>query len=471
MDNKFIGRKDELQFLQRIAQSGHAEFVAVYGRRRVGKTRLIQHFFNKSFDFEASGIIDGNRAEQLYSFTRSLIAAGYDGAQPTIWLEAFDALKDTLQSKRHDGRLVIYIDELPCFDTPKSDFFKALGYFWNTWASKRDDVMLVVCGSATSWMIDNIVNNHGGLHNRITHSINLKQFTLSETEEYLAAGKFNWSRSLVIETYMMFGGVPYYLSLLDNHETLPQNIDRLYFNSSGELRQEYKRLYSSLFRSPESYIKIIEALARHKQGMTRNEIAADVKLSTGGQLTARLSNLEHCGIIRSYITKSRGKAKTSNAYYQLVDLFTLFHLTFAKKISTDDYWQQHTITPAINNWRGLAFEHVCMVHINNIRQALGLTKIAVEYYSWRSNDLPKAQVDMVIERADRLINICEMKFAADTYTITADDNRQMRARMAAFKAQTKTRCGLIPTWITPYGLTDNQYSAEVTAQVTMDDLF
>lgn len=471
MDKNFIGRKQEIKMLQDIKDSGKAEFVAVYGRRRVGKTYLIQQFFDNKFAFSATGIIEGTREEELFAFTSALIAVGYTGPQPKTWLEAFEGLKSVLERQLHKGRQVIYIDELPCFDTPKSGFVRALGHFWNTWAALRKDVILIVCGSATSWMIENIVNDHGGLHDRTTHTIYLRQFTLAETESYLQTKKIHWPRQMIVETYMMLGGVPYYLSLLNPQESLAQNIDRLYFHKNSELGQEYQRLYASLFKSPESYIRIVEILGKNKQGLTRGEIAEKLKISSSGTLSKQLENLEYCDIIRRYVTKIGGRLKTNEAYYQLVDLFTLFHLTFSKKLTTEDYWEQRLNTPVLNSWQGLAFEHVCMVHIRQVRHALGLDKIAVEYYSWRSSTAPRAQVDMIIERADRLVNLCEIKYTQSEYTITSNEDLKVRNRTAAFVRETKTRNGILPTWITPFGLFHNEYSVSVQYQVTLDDLF
>ncbi len=471
MDKNFISRRQEIRLLQAIKDSGEAEFVAVYGRRRVGKTYLIQQFFDNKFAFSATGIIEGTREEELFAFTSALIAVGYTGPQPKTWLEAFEGLKSVLERQPHKGRQVIYIDELPCFDTPKSGFVRALGHFWNTWAALRKDVILIVCGSATSWMIENIVNDHGGLHDRTTHTIYLRQFTLAETESYLQTKKIHWPRQMIVETYMMLGGVPYYLSLLNPQESLAQNIDRLYFHKNSELGQEYQRLYASLFKSPESYIRIVEILGKNKQGLTRGEIAEKLKISSSGTLSKQLENLEYCDIIRRYVTKIGGRLKTNEAYYQLADLFTLFHLTFSKKLTTEDYWEQRLNTPVLNSWQGLAFEHVCMVHIRQVRHALGLDKIAVEYYSWRSSTAPRAQVDMIIERADRLVNLCEIKYTQSEYTITSNEDLKVRNRTAAFVRETKTRNGILPTWITPFGLFHNEYSVSVQYQVTLDDLF
>lgn len=471
MDKKFIGREQEIKLLHRIMDSDRAEFVAVYGRRRVGKTYLIQEFFNYNFSFFATGIIDGDKDEEMFAFTSSLIEAGYKGHRPSTWLEAFEALQTTLSVQSKKGKCIIYIDELPCFDTPKSGFVRALGHFWNKWASLRKDVVLIVCGSATSWMIENIINDHGGLHDRTTHTLYLRQFNLSETEQYLKVSGFKWPRQMIVETYMMLGGIPFYLSLLDKQESLAQNIDRLYFQRNSELSQEYHRLYASLFKSPEPYLRIVETLGRAKEGLTRHEIATILKVPSSGTLTQQLNNLTHCDIIRKYITKVKNKPRVKEAYYQLTDLFTLFHLTFSAKLLTEDYWEQRLNTPTLNTWQGLAFEHVCMVHIGQIRHALGLDRIAVEYYSWRSKEKPHSQIDMIIERADHLINLCEIKYSYAEYTIEASEERKFKNRVAAFIRESKTNCGILSTWITPYGLYKNEHSIEVQYEVTLDDLF
>ena len=471
MDKNFIGRQEEIRLLQKLQKSGKPEFVAVYGRRRVGKTYLIQQFFENKFSFAASGIIGGKKEDQMFAFTSALAVAGYQGKKPKNWLEAFEMLKTTLEQHNHKNRCIIYIDELPCFDTPKSGFVKALGHFWNTWASLRKNVTLIVCGSATSWMVSNIINNHGGLHNRITHSIYLRPFNLAETEAYLHTLGIHWPRQTVVETYMMLGGVPYYLSLLDKQESLAQNIDRLYFRKNAELSQEYNRLYASLFKSPEPYLRIVEVLGKNKQGMTRSELEEALKTPSSGSLTKQLDNLVHCDLIRRYISKVNGKPKVKDAYYQLVDFFSFFYLTFSKKITTEDYWEQHLNTPVANTWLGLAFERICVAHQYQIRHALGLDRIAVEFYSWRNNTTPKAQIDLIIERADHLINLCEIKYTYSEYTITASEDKKLKARISAFSNATKTKCGIIPTWITPHGLFKNEHSASVQYQVTMDDLF
>lgn len=472
MKEDIIGRKNEIRRLEKLYKSKKSEFITIYGRRRVGKTFLITRYFEKEITFSTSGIIDGNKQEQMTNFTKSLRKSGYEGKSPTNWHDAFDALSQVIENKDKNIKKIIFLDEIPCFDTPKMGFVKALGYFWNSFASLRRDVLLIVCGSATSWIVSNIIDNHGGLHNRITGDIYLQQFSLAETEKYLKANKFHWSQYVITEAYMIFGGVPFYLSLLDNEQTLAENIDRLYFSETGELRREYARIYKSLFKTPDPYMLIIEALAKSKSGLTRSEIAKNSGLQPNGKLTQMLENLQYSSIIRMFYGKVNGKIKIRDAYYQLTDLFTLFHLTFNTVKHNPTFWQDRTATSRINTWNGLAFERVCLWHIPQIRKALGLNRIAVEYYSWRSTDkTTKAQIDMLIERADKLINVCEIKFASSQFTISKQEDMAMRNRMETFRSESHTLCGLIPTWITTYGLHKNQYSSEVQYQVVINDLF
>ncbi len=472
MKEDIVGRKEEMRRLSKFYKSTKSEFVTVYGRRRVGKTFLITSFFENNIFFATSGILDGHKDEQMANFVKSLRKLGYDGEKPSNWFSAFDVLEQLIENQGNHTKKVLFLDEIPCFDTPRTGFVKALGNFWNSFASMRKDILLIVCGSATSWIVNNIIDNHGGLHNRATGEIYLQPFNLDETEKYLKANHFHWNRKLVAETYMIFGGVPFYLSLLDNKQTLAANIDRLYFAETGDLHREYLRIYKSLFKTPEPYIAIIEALAKSKCGLTRNEIACEAKIQANGKLTQMLDNLQYSGIIRNFYGKVNGKVKKRDSYYQLIDLFTLFHLTFNTKATNPTFWQDRSNTPQTNTWNGLAFERVCLWHIPQIRKTLGLNRIAVEYYSWRSNtEGAKTQIDMLIERADKLINVCEIKFAAAPYSISKREDLNMRTRMETFRQESGTRCGLIPTWITTYGLIKNEYSIDVQYQVVLDDLF
>lgn len=476
MQKKIIGRKEEIKLLNKYATSSKAEFVALYGRRRVGKTFLVNYVFKDKFTFSMTGILDGDKNAQLHAFTDALDLYGHPITKaPKNWYEAFQILRHFLTEKMKNGEpCIVFIDELPCFETHKSNFVNALGYFWNSWASLQDNLLLIVCGSATSWMMKNVIDNHGGLHDRITHEMHLKEFSLHETEEYLLSFGFPWDRMLTLQTYMVMGGIPYYLSLLDPLESLAQNIDRLYFHANGEMRREFHRLYKTLFASPEPYIAIVEALFEKKKGMTRDEIAKAIKTNANGNLTKMLQNLVDCDIIRFYHVRNK-TVSSRNGLYQLLDFHSLFHLQFMKNQSTNEhFWIQSLNTPAINSWMGLSFERICLTHIPQIKRALRIDGIKSEYYSWRGIDpetQQQAQVDLIIERADRMINLCEAKYSEKPYLISKEEYEKYTTRIALFKQQSGFSGGIIPTFITANGLHRNAYSEHIIAQITLDDLF
>lgn len=476
--NEIIGREEETKLLKQYAQSGKAEFIALYGRRRVGKTFLINSTFGESFTFSMTGVLEGNKAAQIHAFGDAMDLYGNPlEKRPEDWYEAFQMLRYLLTERMSkDKRCIVFIDELPCFDTRQSDFTNALGYFWNSWASLQNSLMLIVCGSATSWMMENIIDSHGGLHDRITHEMHLKEFTLRETEQYLKASGFQWDRLLTLQTYMTFGGIPYYLSLLNGKESLAQNIDRLFFRADGEMRREFHRLYKTLFTNPDPYITIIEALFGKKKGLSRDEIARIIGKESSGRLTKMLNNLIDCDLIRFYNIKKKKISKQSGLY-QLTDFYTAFYLQFVKGIENDEhFWAKSQNAPTVNAWRGLAFERVCLAHIPQIKKALGIEAIKTIYYAWRSSANEnegerQAQIDLIIERADRMVNLCEAKYSTSTYLIDKEEHLRFQNRIARFQQETAYSGGIIPVFITPFGLQRNAYSEYIINCVVLDDLF
>lgn len=470
--SKLIGRENEKSLLKEYASSDKAEFIAVYGRRRVGKTFLITETFGGGFDFETSGVLNGKKSEQMFSFCASLKNSGYDGPVPKNWMEAFEALKETLSVRLKKKSIVIFIDELPCLDTPKSGLVKAIDHFWNSWASRQSNVKMIVCGSATTWIIDNIIDNHGGLHNRITHEMHLRPFTLGETFRYLDENGFRWNHLMTAQIYMALGGIPYYLSLLDRKKSSAENIDRLFFSQDAELYREYDRLFSSLFKSPLPYLKVVQTLSENGKGLTRGEISEKINWKSGGNISKILTNLENCDFIRKYNVREK-KINEKNGIYQLTDFYTRFHNVFCRKRTTDEhYWSNTLNTPKQNTWYGLAFERLCMAHIPQIKAALGIEGIHTEYYSWRSRQsTPAAQIDLIIERADHIINLCEIKYAKGPYTIDAKEEDRLRNRICDFEQETEAKEAIHLTMITTFSLKENAHSSEVTDVVTLDDLF
>ena len=416
---EIIGRKEEIRQLQAYCESGRPEFIAVYGRRRIGKTFLIDEFFHYQYSFSVSGVLDGSPTEQITAFTQALRKIGYQGDMPQSWMNAFFILSELLETRLSENqRCTIFIDELPCFDTPRSGFIQAFSHFWNTWGQKHPQVLLIVCGSATTWMIKNIIDSHGGLHNRITHEIHLRPFTLNETESMLQSMQIHWDRLSILQIYMIMGGIPYYLSLLQKGESIVQAIDRLYFSANANLQSEYKRLFASLFREPEPYLEIMRILSTSRKGITREEMIKALGKKDNGHLSEYLQNLIKCDFIRYYFVKTK-KVRKTNGLYQLTDFFTIFHNTFlTRPINDEHYWSHNLQTPLMNTWLGLAFERVCMAHIPQIKRCLGIDRIGTEYYSWRSKTSENgSQIDLLIERADRIINLCEIKYSTTPYSI------------------------------------------------------
>lgn len=469
-----IGRKKEQALLENLMNSDRSQFVAVYGRRRIGKTFLIRESFHYHFTFQHAGLYKGNLSDQLFAFSASLKDAGLTEAQaPGNWLEAFELLKDLIR-KSPDDKKIIFIDELSWMDTPRSKLIMALESFWNGWASGRKDIVLIICSSVTSWMINNVIHDKGGLYHRLTNRIFLEPFTLRECEEYTKAAGIAMTRQQILEGYMIMGGVPYYWSHIQKGLSLSQNIDQMFFVQDAPLDEEFEHLFSSLFRYPEEYLRIVKALAGKQSGMTRNEILAATGINGSGIFSEKLDELEKCGFIRAYTAFGKKKKDT---LYQLIDPYTLFYYHFLEKKPRDEnYWTNQLNTPVRNVWNGLAFERVCMWHTGNIKKALGISGVLSDICSWScTEDLEKgltgSQIDMVIVRKDQVINLLEMKYSSAPYVINKKTNVDLMRKRSDFITATGTRAAIHLTMVTPLGLVKNSYAGNIQSEVTAEDLF
>ena len=466
-----VGRNSELQTLQRYFESDKPEFVAVYGRRRVGKTFLIKEYFKKRFSFYISGIANVTKQEQLENFNVTLNNYGrikYPYAKH--WMDAFRQLIHLLENNKKKGKKVIFIDELPWFDTPRSGFVTGLDYFWNTWASAQPEILLIVCGSATSWIINKLFKNRGGLHNRVTHRMLIRPFNLSECEDYFNYKKINLSRKDIVEAYMIFGGIPFYLDMFEKGLSLAQVVDKTCFTRKGELLDEFSILYSSLFKHSENHELVIKALAKKRMGLTRDEIFNETKLQGGG-LTTILEELEQCNFIRSY---NAFEKKTKERLYQLIDFYSLFYLNFMKnnRRTDEDYWRNLIGSAKHRAWSGYAFEQVCLQHVSQIKKKLGISGVTTYYAAWRSKKSePAAQVDLLIDRNDGLINLCEMKYSEKEFVIDKKYDEILRNKRGSFFEETKTRKAVHTTMVTTYGVKKNEYWNSIQSEVKMNDLF
>lgn len=469
-----IGRKTEKEELLSTLEADESQFVAVYGRRRVGKTYLIRETFDYHFAFQHTGLAKGTLTEQLGEFQESLRQAGMKRPhRPKSWMDAFHMLSDFIAGLAHEGKKVIFIDELPWMDTVRSNLLSALEHFWNGWASARKDIVLIVCGSATAWIQKKILNNYGGLHNRINIKMRIMPFSLAECEQYMESRGIVFSRKQLTMGYMAMGGIPYYWSLMNKKWSLDQNIDHLFFNNEGKLKKEYEALYSSLFKFPAPYIKVVNALGTVRKGLRRDEILKITKLSDNNTFSDVLNDLEECGFIRRYTAIGK---KSYGSFFQLIDNYTLFHLNFIKENKENDehYWTNSIGTPVRMSWSGLAFERLCLWHIRQIKIALGIQGVVSSVFSWRTEANEQhdgAQIDLIIDRKDDVTNLCEMKYADDDYAIDAEEERKLRNRRSAFYLDTKTRNTIHTTLVTTYGLRKNTHSDIVQSVVTMNDLF
>ena len=470
---RIVGRLREKAELKRFFMSGRPEFIAITGRRRIGKTYLIKELFSQDITFYFSGSLGKNvtNAYQLRRFDDAIAEFGGE-TRPVSnnWAEAFGKLRRLLKTPP-ENRQVIFIDELPWLDAPKSDFLSALDHFWNTFASARTDIMLIVCGSAASWMVRNLFENKGGLHNRITGRLYLAPFSLAESEAFFRENGVVMNRYQIAESLMVFGGVPYYLRMFEKSLGPTQNIDKLLFAENAPLKNEFNEVYRSLFSSGDRHIRIVSALSKTKSGMTRDELIKASGIPGGGNLTKTLFELEQCGFVEKYSDFTKPK---NNAYYRLVDPFTLYWLKYVKDNHTKDdyYWTNLIDDGGRRAWSGHAFELLCLRHLASIKQKLGISGISTEALSWRSKESrPGAQIDLLIARKDGVINLCEMKYSLHPITLTANDDQALQHKRAAFLAETGTRKAVHITMVTTYGLAEKGHRASVQSEVTIDDLF
>ncbi len=476
MEN-LIGREPEIRILQQALNSPKAELIAMYGRRRVGKTHLIQTVFQNEMAFTLTGIQDAPLAEQLENFSATL-SETFDLpgqlATPPNWLQAFRVLINFLKPLIIDAPKVIFFDEFPWLDTPKSRFIPAFDHFWNSWATKQKNLTVVICGSAASWMIQNIVRNKGGLHNRLTRRIRLLPFNLNETEQFLRSKYVTLDRYQIVQLYMVTGGIPQYLNDIQSGESATQIIDRLCFSKDGWLVDEFNNLYSALFDSADRHIEIVRTLANKPSGMTRTELVEQSDLSSGGSLTKVLEELTESGFISEYVPFNKTAKDT---LYKLTDEYSLFYLKFIEgnKSSGAGTWLLKAASPSWASWSGLAFENIWLKHIPHIKKALGIAAVYTDECAWRfvgKGEDRGAQIDLLIDRQDNCINLCEIKFSNKIFTLTKDYADILTSKRWIFEEKTATKKTVFITLLTTFGANTNEYYLNtVQSQLKMDVLF
>ncbi len=476
MDNKFIGRKREITVLKDALDTSEAEMIAVVGRRRVGKTYLVNTIYEKQIVFEITGLQNSSMKEQLENFVLQLSEfseSPYPIKTPTSWLQAFALLIAFLKQQKSIKKPVVFFDELPWLATHKSGFLNGFSYFWNSWAVKQN-IVVVICGSSASWMIQKVVNSKGGLHNRITRQINLSSFSLAETEAFLKSKNLKFNRYQIVQMYMALGGIPHYLKEIKGGQSAVQNINRICFIPNARLKEEFLRLYPALFSNANTHISVIRALASKWQGLTRKEIATLSNVSEGGSLTRTLEELIQSGFIS--IFRPFGNKKKQKLY-RLSDEYSLFYLKFieGKEFEGNDVWNHLSQTQLYKTWSGYAFENICLKHVPQIKKALnisGVYSISSSFYHAGTKEKKGTQIDLLIDRNDDVINIFEIKFYKDTLTIDKTLSENLTQKQSIFKDITKSKKQIFISIITTFGLKENEYSKSIIHQVlTLDDLF
>lgn len=476
MNDIIIGRNKQKKELEQALASNKPEMIALIGRRRVGKTYLVRQMYGDRIDFELTGLQHGNKEIQIQNmvFAMGKYFRNYHlKEKPSSWLEAFHFLTEALESLNKNQKLLVFLDELPWMGTKRSGFITGLGYFWNSWASKQN-IVVVICGSAASWMIKKVINDKGGLHNRVTRLLFLYPFNLAETEEYCKYRGVRLNRYQLLQIYMTMGGIPMYLDQLQAGLSAFQNIQEVCFEPSGYLHNEFERLYASLFENYQKHIAIIRALAWKRNGLTRQAIISLTGFKNGGMFSDILDELEKSGFITIY---GGYRKKVRQSLYRLTDFYSLFYLTFIEplgKSSQPDFTQLSDL-PKWKIWSGYTFENICLMHVNQIRKALSIAGMATSvasFFAKPKDGLPGAQIDLLIDRRDQSINICEIKFSALSYEVTKKDVDSLLNKKRVFQYHTKTKKHLFTTLITTMGVIENSNKVNHIDQVlTMDDLF
>ncbi len=474
-----VGRIQEIKELNRLYSGNKAELVAVYGRRRVGKTYLVDETFGDKITFRHAGLSPADEDSkgllnlQLNHFYNSLELQGMEKCdKPNNWLDAFLLLEKFLQSKDDGNRQLVFLDELPWMDTLRSGFIRAFEAFWNTWGCHRKNLMVIVCGSANSWIQDKLLNNHGGLYNRVTYEIKLSPFNLKECEDFYKSNGVILSRYDIAQSYMVLGGIPYYMGYVNPGLSLAQNIDNMFFKKNAVFKDEYNRLFASVFVNPEAVKSIVQLLYTRNAGFTRKEIIEKLGIKDGGRLSSNINALISSDFIIKYVPFGHGKREE---HYKLIDPFCMFYLHFIwnrKKLSVK-FWQQNVTSSFVSIWRGFAFENVCFNHIEQIKHSLGISGVITDASAWskKDDDADGTQIDLLISRNDNVINMCEIKYYNGEFKVNKDYYLKLLNRQEILAENVSTRIAIHSTLITTFGLTPNEYSGVFTNVIVLDDLF
>lgn len=482
-------RENQVRLLEQVWQSKKAELLVLYGRRRIGKTHLIRYFFSlqkqSGIYFELTGLKQGTLQQQLNNFAEKFSAVFYSGLAikpPSNWHDAFNLLQQEIDKTPKKQKFVLFLDELPWLATKKSGLLDELDYFWNSKWSLHNNLIVVLCGSAASWMLDKIINAKGGLHNRLTRKLLLKPFTLKQTEEFLLANQCKKTRKQILDLYMVLGGVPLYLQQVKRQHSAAQNIQQICFNENGLLYAEFENLYQALFQYHEKYIDIVRTISKRHYGIASDQLLKALKQKSGGRFFKRLIELESAGFIKKY--HSLDTSKKGVDYYRTSDEFSNFYFCWLEHylqkqatFSAKNYWLTRLNTPIYASWAGYTFENICFKHSNNIARALGIDQVASQISTWQTRTQQGskqngAQVDLIFDREDGIITLCEIRYSKNDIVLTKEQARQLAQKVTVFEENFPTKKQVSLVLITVSGLKENIWSEDLIDQViTLDDLF
>lgn len=482
------GREKESAILLEAFQSKQAEFIVLYGRRRIGKTYLIEQLslMQKAYFFHVTGIKDAPIKEQLSEFAEGIGKTFYQGARiaaQKTWLEAFKDLSNAIESALpKNKKVIIFLDELPWLCTKRSRLIQAIDYYWNRFWKNNPKIKFVICGSSASWIINKIIHNKGGLHNRYTQQMLLRPFTLSETKKFLAGKNINLNQQQVANLYMITGGVPYYLTYIKKGWSVAQTIDRLCFQKDAILYNEFDKLFESLFEDASVYKEIIRAISKKRHGLSLTEIEKYCRnISSGGTLTAKLKELEDAAFIKEFMPLGH---RRQGKYYRITDEYCYFYLQWIEPLKKElslDYddnqmWTNYADTPEYYNWQGYAFESICYKHLNQIRKALNIhTGVSIgtwRYMPTKQENKKGAQIDLLFDRKDDVVTVCEIKYTKKPFAIDKTYMENIENKMMLYKQQTRLQKHISLIFISANGLKQNSYSDKhVDCVVLLSDLF
>ncbi len=479
-----VGRDNEKTKLDHLLHSNESELLAIYGRRRVGKTFLIRQFFKgKGFFFEIVGQKNASYQTQLDNFHQSIretFMPDLPIKKPESWKEAFSILTSFIRYHQQNRKIILFFDELPWLATKRSGLLEALDYEWNSQWSKIDNLIVIVCGSAASWILEKLINAKGGLHNRITDTIHLHPFSLSETALYLKSKGIRLKPMQILELYMVMGGIPHYLRQIKKGQSSTQIINSLCFHKDGFLFSEFNRLFESLFDHSDVHNIIIREIAKKRNGISREALLKATGLTSGGTFKKRIMELRESGFIEEFIPFDKRKKEFM---IKISDEYTLFFLNWIEPVQhkgtikyNPNYWLNMANTPLFKIWSGYAFESVCIKHIDCVLKCLDIRNMAGEVGSWHhhasaKSDYPGAQIDLIIDRNDNAMNICEIKYSSNIFTIDKNYAKSLINKMSVFEDKTRTKKQLFLTMITTHGIKQNIWSADlVDSEVVLSHL-